>query len=502
MSNLRYYPLGDGISGSPHSALLSLPSMDDVLGYCEKRPETMAAVTSGYPRFVVHPYVRQVAAELQQRLGLKGRTVLPVSSETAVVYVSDFVRTPSYDVAELDGALAILLPYGPELQQQGRAFLQHTGFGMSSRQAERWLVRQGLRPAPHPESRSDAADPWDELRGQLAPWFNVPRGEVRLYPNGMNAVWNAFHAMHTVQVRMSGERRERWIQLGWLYLDTMRLLDVRALGGPEPLRVFHAGDIQGLRALLQREGHTIAGIVTEAPTNPLMQLPDLAVLRELADQYGALLLIDPSTVGPAAIDVLPYADVVTVSLTKYTAYAGDVLAGACVVNPKSRQYAHISAELGVGAEPLQEEDARRLAAEVPGCEARVRLAGENARRLAEALRKHPRVRNVFWTGSIAYGRNWDRFRRGDIPAGPMLSFTLKNGASDFYDRVRLAKSPSFGTLWTMLCPYLYLAHYDLVKSAEGRTQLRLLGLDAELMRLAVGTEPVEQIWEVIEAALR
>ena len=46
---------------------------------------------------------------------------------------------------------------------------------------------------------------------------------------------------------------------------------------------------------------------------------------------------------------------------------------------------------------------------------------------------------------------------------------------------------------TLICPFIYLAHYNLVTSAAGRTQLAAAGIDPDLLRLSVGTEPAEDI---------
>ena len=44
-----------------------------------------------------------------------------------------------------------------------------------------------------------------------------------------------------------------------------------------------------------------------------------------------------------------------------------------------------------------------------------------------------------------------------------------------------------------MCPFMYLAHYDWVSREAGRSELKKLGLDPELVRISVGTEPIEAI---------
>jgi cystathionine gamma-synthase len=71
----------------------------------------------------------------------------------------------------------------------------------------------------------------------------------------------------------------------------------------------------------------------------------------------------------------------------------------------------------------------------------------------------------------------------------------------FYDAVTTMKGPSFGADRTILCPFMYLAHYDLVTSEAGRSQLQAAGIDPDLIRIAVGTEPYEELEAVFAAAL-
>ena len=54
---------------------------------------------------------------------------------------------------------------------------------------------------------------------------------------------------------------------------------------------------------------------------------------------------------------------------------------------------------------------------------------------------------------------------------------------------------------TLICPFMYLAHYDLVTTPEGRAELAASGIDPDLLRLCVGMEPVEEIIAALQAAL-
>ena len=106
---------------------------------------------------------------------------------------------------------------------------------------------------------------------------------------------------------------------------------------PDPARDYlrhgDVTDLAGLERLFAAHGPRIAGMVIEAPTNPLIQTPDVAAVVALARRHGARVILDPAVSSPFNVDLLPHADLVAQSLTKYTAHEGDVIAGA-VVNGK------------------------------------------------------------------------------------------------------------------------------------------------------------------------
>jgi cystathionine gamma-synthase len=66
----------------------------------------------------------------------------------------------------------------------------------------------------------------------------------------------------------------------------------------------------------------------------------------------------------------------------------------------------------------------------------------------------------------------------------------------YYDRMRLPKGPSFGTEFSLAMPYIYLAHYELIRSAEGRKKLADINIHPELLRISVGTEDIEELVKV------
>src|SRR5260370_38165498 len=70
--------LGQPIPCSRHAVSVALPRWRDVVGYEEKNPDVMARLFSGYPRFVIHPLVRELGQEM-----VAGQACLPFPSRHA-----------------------------------------------------------------------------------------------------------------------------------------------------------------------------------------------------------------------------------------------------------------------------------------------------------------------------------------------------------------------------------------------------------------------------------
>ena len=110
---------------------------------------------------------------------------------------------------------------------------------------------------------------------------------------------------------------------------------------------------------------------------------------------------------------------------------------------------------------------------------------------------------MYWALQDGSAANYRRLARGATATGGMITFTLRRpGALEpFYDALRLPKGPSFGMQSTLICPFLYLAHYDLVTTPAGRAELAANGLDPDLLRLCCGREPAADIIGALREAL-
>jgi cystathionine gamma-synthase len=498
MDFLRHHPLGARVPDSVHAVCASLPALADVIAYEEGAPRVMSRIDLGYPRFVQHLYLRRVAELFRHRNGLSGHEVFLTASENAARRLVERVRATGAAITAQEGFAAVHFPSEPEAGTRARLFLQHTGWGLSSREAEDVLVREGLLPTRQEEEvvGVDAISACEDALGAAAGARS--RDDVFLCRSGMSAFYASFLAIQRAQ---AARGRDVWVQIGWLYLDTQRILEKFTGGAASFIWLHDPSDQRAIDEVFSQHGSRIAGVVTETPTNPLMQTGDVRRIAELARRHGAALVLDPSSVGLANVDVLPHADGLVVSLTKYAGNRGDVMAGLVVVNGSSPFAGALREGLAEYIEPLYSRDAARLAWTLRDMEAVAREGNANTIRLVAWLEAHASVRRVHWAGSEAYRRNYEAIARGPNRPGALLSVELNRPLAEVYDRLRVVKAASFGVRFTMACPFLYLTHFDKVRSESGRRFLRDHGLEPDLLRVSAGIEPFDRIREVFDEAL-
>ncbi|MEY2879934.1 MAG: Cystathionine gamma-synthase [Verrucomicrobiota bacterium] len=505
--------------------------MRDVCGYEEKDPAIVAQLTSGYPRFVVHPFAKKLAAHFVATTpalaaapdhGRAAHTLWLVTSARMAHALSAHLGGTGVSpvVFARDGFHGVAHAESPEIFARAKVFLQNRGGFVSSRAAEDGLVRAGLLAAPYAEevfpsasaasASFIASDPAAEIRRHLRTALNATRpaadpractdADLLLAPCGMGAIWAAFRAAADLQ---AARGRTVWLQLGWLYLDTIALLKKFTAAPADYVYIRDVLDLAGLARLFAKFGPRLAGVIAEVPTNPLIQTPDLPALAALCRRHGALLFVDPSVVSVFNVDVLPHCDAVLSSLTKYTASAGDLTAGLVALNPAAPDAAELRHRIAAELEPVNARDLARLAWQIGRTAAVLEKIHASTARVAAFLAAHPAIAEVHWALATPSRENYLRLARAPDATGGMITFTLKKlGAlADFYDRLRLPKGPSFGMTTTLICPFMYLAHYDLVTTPAGLAELAASKLDPDLLRLCIGTEPPDEIIAALAEAL-
>lgn len=487
MSNLRHHPLGQPVPDSVHAVCVSLPTMDDVVGYEEKRADTLEAVKFAYPRFVFHDYILRTAVYVAAKHELTGRAAYALASVRSAEAMATWMELDEYGI--VPEADFVLLHFNDTIEARTAAknFLQHTGTSISSRHAEDYLLAETQLDNPQAEARFDG-NAAAHVIGALQQY--VETDALHLCTSGMNAIYAALKTTRQLQ-RQRG--RTVYLQLGWLYLDTMKVLE-SFLGEDEEVVVLtDVYNWDAIEEVFENYGDRLAGVVTELPTNPLVQMLDIERLSALCVQHGAVRIFDPSLVGIVNVDILAYTDLLPTSLTKYAANAGDVMSGALAVNPDSPLYDELSSRITREIEPPYHRDVARLAQQIDDMPAVAALVNANAVALADYLNRSRKVERVYSPLQPRSADNFSKIARSEFSVGAIITIDLAVPLAEFYDEARIVKGPSFGTGFTMMCPFMYLAHYDLVNAEEGRAELARHGLNPELIRLSVGTEPINDI---------
>ena len=266
----------------------------------------------------------------------------------------------------------------------------------------------------------------------------------------------------------------------------------------EENKVFY--DINNLDLLedyLKIHGHTISAIVTEIPTNPLLQTVDLPRLKNLCLKYNIVLVIDATFATPFNLDLKPYADIYVESLTKFACGNADVLMGAIILNENSK-ISMISQEFFKHADEPYIKDIQRLAYEIKNYKNRIKTISKNTKALVEYFQKASFIDEIFYCLSPKYASNYKKLMIDENSLTGIISVTFKKDFKEVYDKLNFAKGPSLGTEFTLLMPYTYLAHYDLVTSQTGNKFLKEIGLPINLLRISVGIENIEDIIKEFE----
>ncbi len=479
--------LGLPLPASPHAVSVSLPCWQQVIGYEEGDAAIVGRLQAGYPRFFLPLVNAELHATLAGRHGQPGESCLAFPTQAAAERCASFVLQ-RHEVAgvrcvPLAGATAWAVFFPTAHLPTARLYWRFSGETLSSRQAASILAARTVDPGPgHAATRT--------LRARLAHLAGVAAGDVWLFPSGMAAVF----AVHRMLLAQWPQRAS--VQLDFPYVDVLK---VQEQFGPG-VHFYPVVTEEALTSLAARAAaQTLSGVFCEAPSNPLLSCVPLARLSASLRPHGVPLVIDDTVATVVNVDALKYADVVTTSLTKSCSGAGDVLAGAVTLNPRSPHSAAFRAFLE--ADPMAQqglwpEDAVVLEKNSRDFPKRARRASQNAAALVAFLRAHPAVERVYYPQLDAEGLQ--EILRPQGGCGCLLSFTLKDPgtAPAVYDALRVCKGPSLGTDFTLCCPYTLLAHYTELPWAAS------CGVPAHLLRVSTGLEETAELVARFQAALR
>ncbi len=238
----------------------------------------------------------------------------------------------------------------------------------------------------------------------------------------------------------------------------------------------------------------------ETPTNPLLQIVDIASVGEVARSKGILFAVDNTFATPFLQNPLSLgADIVMHSLTKYMAGHSDVVMGALVVKDDElhQRLAFIQNASGATPGPM---DCFLVLRGLKTLHVRMERHCRNAKEIAQFLYHHPKVGHVYYPGLQHHtGHALAASQMNDF--GGMVSFTLKN--DDLGEAVRVMENLEIFTLAESLGGVESLCTHpaSMTHASIPREEREKNGLKDTLIRLSVGLEDIRDLRADLEKAI-
>jgi cystathionine gamma-lyase len=241
-------------------------------------------------------------------------------------------------------------------------------------------------------------------------------------------------------------------------------------------------------------------VFVETPTNPLMQLTDIAAVAKHARPRGIKVVVDNTFMTPFFQRPLELgADVAFHSVTKYLNGHSDMVGGALLLNddPLHDQLRFLQNASGAVPGPM---DCFLALRGTKTLAVRMQRHDENARELAALLARHPRVSKVFYPGLPDHPQH-ELAKRQASGFGGMISIIPGDGSLEagrtVFDRFELfTRAESLGGVESLVCHPASMTH-----AAVPRERRLAMGFADGLLRLSVGIEDVDDLRADLEHAL-
>jgi cystathionine beta-lyase/cystathionine gamma-synthase len=238
----------------------------------------------------------------------------------------------------------------------------------------------------------------------------------------------------------------------------------------------------------------------ETPTNPLINITDIAGAAQIAKKHNALLCVDNTFASPYLQNPLDLgADLVMHSATKYLGGHSDVIQGALVMNDADLRERLYFIQKSCGAVPGP-QDCFLVLRGIKTLHVRMQRHCENGRQIAHFLRNHPAVGKVYWCGFEDHP-NYEIAKRQMRDFGGMMSFTLKDDSVENATRVLssthlFALAESLGGIESLINHPASMTHASIPREERIKN-----GLTDSLIRLSVGIEDVEDLIDDLNKAI-
>jgi methionine-gamma-lyase len=240
-------------------------------------------------------------------------------------------------------------------------------------------------------------------------------------------------------------------------------------------------------------------IYIETPINPTMKVIDLELIVSIAKEKKIIVVVDNTFSTPyLQKPLLLGCDLVIHSATKYIGGHGDVIAGIVVGNKDMIGMLKKSTQKDIGG-IISPFDAWLLLRGIKTLAVRMERHCENAEKLAFQLSKHPKIKAIYYPGDKDHP-DYEIMKKQMKKGGGMLSFEVNGSYEDTVKVVNQLKlipiAVSLGDAETLIQHPASMTHAVVPEGVR-----KEMGVSNELLRLSVGLEAWEDIWEDLKQAL-
>ena len=238
----------------------------------------------------------------------------------------------------------------------------------------------------------------------------------------------------------------------------------------------------------------------ETPSNPLMNIVDIAAVTQLAKQHKILVCVDNTFASPYLQNPLDLgADIVMHSSTKYLGGHSDVVQGCLIMNDKQLRDDLYFIQKSSGAVPGP-QDCFLVLRGIKTLHVRMQRHCENGEKIARYLRNHPKVAKVYWPGFEDHP-NHAIAKKQMRGFGGMISFELKDESAEELKRVVtstriIALAESLGGVESLINHPATMTHASIPREERIKN-----GLKDSLIRLSIGIEDADDLIEDLKQAI-
>lgn len=264
--------------------------------------------------------------------------------------------------------------------------------------------------------------------------------------------------------------------------------------------VFHFVDMNNLDAFQAAITPKTKLVWVETPTNPLMKLADIERIAVITKKSNILFVVDNTFATPYLQNPLDLgADVVMHSATKYLGGHSDVIAGALITKEAELGDKLHFYQFATGA-TLGPQESFLVLRGIKTLHLRVQRHSENGIKVAQYLKNHPKVAQVFYPGLEEHPQYKIAKKQMKNGFGGMVSFTFKSEAKA--DAISFLEKLEVFTLAESLGGVESLANHPalMTHASIPEDKRKEIGVTDDLVRLSVGVEDIDDLIQDLEQA--